>query len=424
MRNDPVAEDLRAERGDGWAIFPDYGELCFANVPDTVLSVLGGDARRPLPDAVFEGVGTDVENVVVVLLDGFGFEAWRRFQAGDALLSSVAERGAVTPLTSIYPSETAAAISTMHTGRQPVEHGLLGWNQYVPDLDAVLQTLPFATLDDEPATEAFGDDADPRLLLDTDTIYQRAADAGVDSRLVAPGAFEDAPYDSVVKRGAETAPYGTVAEAALRIRQCLTAASGPTYVNAYVPTPDATGHEHGNESPEYRANLGMVTDCLRRELVENLDPAIAERTLLVLTADHGQVDTDPARNVDLGGLDVEEHLRRDGSGEPIPALGGPRNLQFHVRDGHVEALRDTLESSADADLRTFAREEYLDLGLFGDREPSARFEERSPDLVAVPRELSVWYDDGHLEMLGMHGGLNPTEMLVPFAAVRLDALQE
>ena len=326
----------------------------------------------------------------------------------------------MTPLTSIYPSETAAAITTLHTGRQPVEHGLLGWFQYVPELDATLQTLPFATVDGEPATEVYGDDADPRLLIDTDTIYQRAADSGIDSRLVAPKAFEDAPYDSVVKRGAKTTPYGTVAEMALRIRQCLTAASGSTYVNAYVPALDATGHEHGNESPEYRANLGMVTDCLRRELVENLDPVVAERTLLVLTADHGQVDTDPERNVDLGTLGVEEHLQRDGDGEPIPALGGPRNLQFHVRDGHVEALRDKLESGAD--VRTFAREEYEELGLYGDREPTTRFEERAPDLVAVPRELSVWYDDGHLENVGMHGGLNPTEMLVPFAAVRLDEL--
>lgn len=415
-----MADRLRAEHGDGWALLPDYKEFCFANVSDTVLSVLDADARRPLPGSVFEGVETDVDNVVVVLLDGFGFEAWQRFQADHRFLSEITDRGTVTPLTSIYPSETAAAITTMHTGRQPAEHGLLGWFQYVPELDTTLQTLPFATLDDEPATEAFGDDADPRLLLDAPTVYQRAADDGIASRLVAPAAFEDAPYDSVVKRGSETAPYGTVAEMALRIRQCLTAATEPAYVNAYVPTLDAAGHEYGNESPEYRANLGMVLDCLRRELVENLDAGTAARTLLVVTADHGQVDTDPARNVDLGSLGIEAHLQRDGDGDPIPALGGPRNLQFHVRDGQVEALRDALESGAD--LQTFAREEYREVGLFGDREPSARFEERAPDLVAVPRDLTVWYDDGHLEMVGMHGGLNPSEMLVPFAAVRLDAL--
>lgn len=421
MRNDEVANRLRTERGDGWALLPDYEEFCFASVPDTVLSVLGADARRPLPERVFEGVETDVDNVVVVLLDGFGYEAWDRFEADHRFLSAVAERGTVTPLTAVYPSETAAAITTMHTGRQPVEHGLLGWFQYVPELDAVLQTLPFATLDDEPAAEMFGNDADPRVLFDESTVYERGADQGIDSVLVHPASFEGQAYDSMANRGAETRPYGNVAEMALRTRQALEGTDGPTYVFGYVPHLDTAGHEYGNHTPEYRAQCGMVADCLQRELVENLDDETAERTLLVVTADHGQVDTDPARKVDLGTLGVEAHLQRDGSGDPIPALGGPRNLQFRVRDGNLAELRDVLESSTD--VRTFAREEYREMDLFGDHEPSTRFEERTPDLLAIPRESSVWYDDGHLELAGMHGGLNPSEMLVPFAAVRLDTLR-
>lgn len=419
MRRDSVAQRLRAEQGDGWALLPDYEGLCFANVPDTVLSVLGGAARRPLPESVFDGVETDAENVVVVLLDGFGYENWRRFEAENAVLSSLAERGTVTPLTSIYPSETTAAITTMHTGRQPVEHGLLGWFQYVRELDEIVLPLPFTTLDDEPATEVFDEGADPRLLLDTETVYQRAGAAGIDSILVQPEAFEGQPYDSRVNQGAKTQPYDDLPEMARQTREALELADGPTYVFSYVPDLDAVGHEHGNDSPEYRTTLGTITDHLQREF-ERLDPETAERTLLVVTADHGQVDTDPERNVDLGGLDVEGHLRRDDSGQPIQAVGGPRNLQFHVREGHVADLRDELESNLD--VRTFTREEYEELGLFGDREPAARFEERAPDLVAIPRELIVWYDDGHLEDIGEHGGLNPTEMLVPFAAVRLDEL--
>lgn len=423
MIHDSVARGLEDAHGDDGALFPAYEELCFANVPDTLLSVLDAPAERPLPASVFDGVETDVDNVVLILLDGFGYEAWRRTADSHPFLASLSDRGAVTPLTSIYPSETAAAITTLHTGLQPVEHGLLGWGQYVPELDATIQTLPFLTADGTPAEEAFGDDADPALLFDAETLYQRAGRAGITSQLVHPAEFEDSAYDSMVKRGAETVPYGSVAEMALRVRQTLEAADGPTYVNAYVPHLDATAHDHGNQSAEYAAQVGMVADCLQRELVENLDSETAERTLLIVTADHGQVDTRPAENVDLDALGVEPHLKRDGDGDPIPALGGPRNLQFHVREGHVQALAEVLESASGADLRTFTREEYEARGLFGDRAPSARFEERRPDLVAVPRELTVWYDDGHLEMVGMHGGLHPHEMLVPFATSRLDALQ-
>ncbi|USZ76629.1 alkaline phosphatase family protein [Halorussus vallis] len=433
MLQDDVAGTLRERHLEGDTLFPAYEDYCFANVPDAVASVLGDDttavsaevsreSRPRLPARVFDGVDTDVRNVAVVLLDGFGYDHWKRRHERHDLLADLTERGTVTPLTSIYPSETAAAITTMHTGRQPVEHGNLGWFQHLggPDDGVVVQTLPFTTLDDEPVGEAFGD-ASPERIFEGDTLYRRLAASGVDPHVVHPAAIEGGAYSNRSLRGATTTPYENVAEMALRVRQTLEAADDPTYVYGYVPHLDAAGHAHGNDSPEYRAQIGMVADCLRRELVERLDPETARETLLIVTADHGQVDTSPEENVDLGELGVEEFLARDADGEPIRAVGGPRNLQFHTRPGETAALAERLAEAAP--VRTFDAETLRDRGLFGDREPSATFERRRPDLVAVPERGMLWYDDGHFEHVGMHGGLHPTEMLVPFGAVRLDELQ-
>lgn len=90
--------------------------------------MLDSSFDRRLPDDAIAGVECgDAENVVVLLVDGFGYEHWKRERDVHPLLSALTERGIVTPLTSVYPSETAAAITTVHTGRKPVEHGLLGW---------------------------------------------------------------------------------------------------------------------------------------------------------------------------------------------------------------------------------------------------------------------------------------------------------
>ncbi|WP_254544466.1 alkaline phosphatase family protein [Halomarina pelagica] len=421
LRRD-VAADLRAaHEDDGW-LLPAYGDHCFANVPDTVLSVLARDARRPLPDDVFAGVETDASRVVVLLVDGFGYRQWLREHERHDLLARVTERGTVTPLTSIFPSETAAAMTTMHTGRQPVEHGLLGWFGYVEELDAVLRTLPFTTLDGTPATEAHPDAA-ASLLFEGPTVYERAGAAGIDSRVVQPADLVGSAYSGRATRGATNVPYDGFDEMARRIREALEAADGPTYVLAYVPDVDAAAHEAGTRSDAYRATLSDLSTAVEREL-DRLSPEAAAETLLLVTADHGHVDTDPERNVDLGAFDLAPHLQRRPDGTPLQAVGGPRNVQLHVReggaDGHAGAIREELSS---LDARVFDREAFRERDLFGDRAPSARFARREPDLLALHRDLSVWYPGRSLRFVGEHGGLHPDEMLVPFGAVRLSALR-
>ncbi|WP_227354093.1 alkaline phosphatase family protein [Haladaptatus salinisoli] len=415
LRRRVERELLEAHREGGY-VFPAYDDYCFANVPETALSVLDSSFDRRLPDDAFAGVERgDAENVVVLLVDGFGYEHWKRERDAHPLLSTLTERGAVTPLTSVYPSETAAAITTVHTGRTPVEHGLLGWFQRYREFDGVVQTLPFASLDDVPAEEAFGESADPDLLFEGEPLYRRAEDAGIDTYAAQPAGSLDSDYSRATVGDAEPLPYRNVAEMGLRVREALEAADGPSYVYAYVPTIDSVSHAAGTESEAYRTQLAMVTECVRREMIEKLDPAVAEETLLLVTADHGHVDT--SDNVDVGEFGpIRDALRRDADGEPIPPVGSPRNLQLHLRPGTVERVANAVEASFDA--RTFTREEALSRNLFGPGAPSERFERQCPDLVVVHREKGMWWDRSELDLVGMHGGLAREEMLVPFAAAR------
>ncbi|WP_332899344.1 alkaline phosphatase family protein [Haladaptatus sp. CMSO5] len=423
MRQDDVAADLRDRfLGDGF-LFPDYADYSFANVPNTILSLFDAPTHRTLPNDVFAGVETDVENVVVVLVDGFGYEQWARDQHKHGFLDSLTEQGTVTPLTSTYPSETSAAITTVSTGTQPVEHGLLGWFQYYEELSEVLLTLPFSTLDGEYAPEKF-DGLDGRFLFSPpeQTVYERAREVGVTPTVVMPERISRSEHSKLAMAGADVSGYGDLAHMGRLVRKTLESAAGPSYTYAYVPHVDGVSHQHGTKSPEYEKMVSKVTGHIQRELVERVAPEVAANTLLVVTADHGHLDTDPETNVDLDTIDgLGEHLKRGPDGEPIPAVGSGRNLQFHVRERHVESLRELLE--AKLDMLTFDREEYTARGLFGDRDPSAHFEAHAPDLVAVPRNKLVWYDDGELDQIGSHGGLTPDEMLCPFAICRLSDLQ-
>jgi hypothetical protein len=424
MLRESLAEDLRADEVAPGLVRPAWSDYCFANVPDTVRSLFGTDARRPLPADALDGIDGSVEHVVCVWIDGFGWNHLRRARPDHPFLDELADRATVTPLTSTYPSETAAAVSTFHTATQPVEHGVLGWFAHEERLGGNLQTLPFADLDGE-VLESVLVDPDPSVLIDERPIYETLP---ADSYLVAPEGQGETRFSAQTTTGATPVDFRNVAQGAYRVRERLESAEWPTFVQLYVPQVDTLSHHSGVRHPETDAQLAAVCAAVRREIVERLDPDLAARTAFLLTADHGEVDATPETTVALDGLDLEPHLERDADGAPIPAQGGPRNLQFHARTGHRDQLVAELERGlAPLDPLVLTGGEVREAELFGDCEPSDQFERRRPDVLAVPREGFAWYEaedaDGHLSYVGMHGGMHEDETLVPFAAAAVSDLQ-
>lgn len=64
MLREGVERVLLEDHARDGALLPAYGDYCFANVPDTLLSLSGFPADRPLPDGVLSGVERDAERVV------------------------------------------------------------------------------------------------------------------------------------------------------------------------------------------------------------------------------------------------------------------------------------------------------------------------------------------------------------------------
>jgi hypothetical protein len=467
---DAVERRLRERRLVDGALLPDYGGYCFARVPGTIESVLdvevgagaesdpGGEGPRPLPATgesrglpldVLTGVGTDVDAVVCVLVDGFGLEQWRRFESLTPSLGRLTERARVTPLTSVYPSETAAAITTLSTGRTPAEHGLLGWNVFDADRDLVYESLPFRTKAGAPAAEA---GVSPAELFAGEASTTRLSRAGVDARVLVPAALTASPHGTRAYADASVHGYDDLDDLAETLAGLVTGTAaagvepttsdGRTFVHAYLPHVDATSHRHGTTADAYATTVASVFDAVGRGLgvgrngsgggaggldgpeghARGLDP---ERTLVVVTADHGHVDTDPDGGIDLTSIPaVAESVRRTEAGRPAIA-GGPRNVHLYLDHGTVGRVRAAL-SDLPAALRTYTRAEALANGLFGPGPHASRLADRVGDLIVIPGDESVWYDapgEDELDLVGMHGGLDPDEMLVPFAVARLSTLR-
>ena len=417
------APDLREEYEENGYVFPAYRDRCFADATESALSLLSADFDRHLPDEAFADILDDeIQNVVLLVVDGLGLDQWTRLRDELPLLDTFETDGTVTPLTSTYPSETAAAITTLHTGLLPAEHGLLGWDQYLDSIDEAVQTLPFLLDDGTPVQEEYPL-ANPRELFEGEAVYGAAEDAGIDAHVSQPDKIAGSASSELMTAGAETHGYWNVADMAVTLRD-IVSSDGQTYVTAYVPNVDTISHRTGTEDNRYDAQVRMVTEAFRTGFLDALDPETADETAVLLTADHGHTNVEGDLAVDLSVPEVQNCLACGADGEAIPPVGGPRNVQLHVEDGRVEELREHIEAAADGDVLTFTEVEYRDRGLFGSNhaESSETFDRRAPDLLAVHRDAPIWYEPN--PFVGVHGGMTPEEMLVPLATARASDLQD
>lgn len=391
-------------------MWPAYDDYCFHRTVPTAMAALGADVGPTLPDDAMP-VDTDtVDRVALVLVDALGLDRWTA--TADPLTERFDADGTVTPLTSVYPSETAAAVPSMHTAAPPATNGTVGWNQWVERVGTTVQPLPF-TAAGRPAGEA---GVEPGDIFVGESVYADAAEQGVDSVFVVPEAVTSGPAHERFAAGAGVAPYDNLADMARLAREHL--AEPGSFAYCYVSEVDASGHVHGIDSAATRARRRLVAHAVGRELLDRLDPGTAERTLVVVTADHGQFDT--AGGTDLRELPAVWEHRAVRDGEPVPPTGSARNVHLHLADGAVESARAAVEDAVDC--ATFTRAEALARGLFGP-DPGERIRRRCGDLVVVPHEAGVWHDPAMLEYVGMHGGLSPEEMLVPFAVGRASDLR-
>jgi hypothetical protein len=389
-------------------VLPRYDAGGFAALPATVARLLGvGEGGVAL-----DGLPAHADRVLLVLLDAFG---WRFFtRHGDHPL--LARMQAVTELTTQFPATTSAHITTLHTGLPVGEHGLYEWNVYDPGLDALVTPLLFSFAGDGVRDTLLRAGADPGAVLPSmPTLYERLGEAGVASAVFESAAFAPSTYDSVLARGARVHPIADLAsglaEAAAMLRL-----GGPAYAYLYWDELDAVGHVHGPSSREFAATAVRCLDALQAGLAR-----LPEGTVVLLAADHGQVDVDPATTVfvneawpGLAALLVHGH-----GGRVLAPAGSARDLFLHCRPGAIDEVVAGLRRVVGDRGSVHRVEELVAAGWFGD--VAERLRERLADVCVLPAvgETVWWRERGRFDMgfRGHHGALSEDEARTQVAAL-------
>ena len=117
----------------GQPLIPDYGGACISNVVPALLEP--GDVTPAwMPPAA-----VNADQVVLLVLDGLGWEQLETRRHLAPTLSGMAGG----PISSVVPSTTATALTSIATGLTPGEHGVVGYRVAVEG--EVLNVLRWTT---------------------------------------------------------------------------------------------------------------------------------------------------------------------------------------------------------------------------------------------------------------------------------------
>lgn len=415
--------DLRFEES---SVRPDYSSNCLCNVPSTLMSILGVEnGRNKLPEADFEGVDiTGVQNVVLFVFDGLGLGEWER-QVGQGFFPKIGGRGRVSPLTTVFPSTTSTALTTITTGLTPQEHSLIEWFLYLKEADGIIKTLPFSPMGSHGSDLL--KDVDPRTLFEGEPIFARLAREGVGTCSYIPRPIAYSSYSRVIHSKSEVHPYLCAPDLAVMLRKGLEASTGPSLHYVYWSTIDSTEHVYGPGSEESYLEAARVSGALDAGLLSKVDRATASKTLLVVTADHGHVFSPMTQTRWLDAYKpLVESFAISPSGKTILPWGAPRDVYLRVQQDKLADVHGYLNDEVSGFATVAKTADVVAAGLFGLGSPTPTFLERVGNLMVLPKgKGTVWYHHPGMEdltMTGQHGGMHRDEMMIPLAVARASAL--
>jgi hypothetical protein len=384
------------------------------------------DPRSSLPplSAVLESVAAslgaqDMDNrlglvpahsATVLLIDGLGAELVAAHPA-DAPVLNAASLEHSTVVAAGFPATTSVSLTSLTTGRTVGEHGMVGYtfragSDGLTPRAPILNTLRWCVHGnhDHDLTAV----AVPEDIQSGTTIFERCRAQGFATRQIVPAHHIGSGLSRAAFRGADrmvAAEHLDDLRAAILAEMTI---GGPTLAYAYYGGLDLAGHLDGPGSPSWREQLRLI-DTMVGELADAL-PAGRQ---IIVTGDHGMVDTSTGR------FDIDTH--HDLADGTTAIAGEARVRHIYTDPGAARDVWATWQATLGDRATVVTREQAIDSGWFGSAVPD-RHHERIGDVVAAARGTTAMVrtvvEPLESQLVGQHGAWDSAEQLVPAIVVR------
>ena len=403
-------------------IHPFYNGFSIANLPDSICRWLAIPALRDnsLAEEFHQGLNDSFQHVIFVLVDGLSLRVFQRFfddinsRSGENRWKSHFQSGHLLPLTSICPSTTSTALTSIWTGREPCEHGIIGYELFLKEfgLIANMITHSVASFIKSPVN-INGAGFDPSDFLPVKTMGSHCHQHGVDAFT-----FQ---HNSIAYSGLSRMLFPKVHQLGFKdlsglwrsVNELLTNQHNKSYMYVYWGGLDTLSHRAGPDSEELYKEWCRFAELLSF-FIESIKKSAPAKSLLILTADHGQIATEISADYDL-------HNHPDLQRQLVMVPTGESRLPYlNIKPGRQDEVAEYLEAHWDGGFSMLPSIDIQASGLLGRQGVHQSTIDRMGSHVVFPLGNAYWWwveKENHL--LGRHGGLSAEEMLVPFFAMPL-----
>lgn len=359
-------------------IKPDWNNSIL-NVSATLSGFLGNENDIPKIRSLQEVLDKGYRNVVYICFDGMGIYPLEQNLPEDSFL----RRHIVGKITSVFPSTTTNATTTLHSATYPSQHGMFGWSLYFDSVGRCLDLYSFK--DSYTGGRICSPDAEKYVSFNC--FYDKGK--GYNVTTVNP------PY---VKRQSGNIVYNDIDGLFVGVEQA-TCRAGKNFVFCYCGLPDSVMHDYGVTSAEARKIINTINNK-----VEQLADSLTD-TVLIITPDHGQTDIS-------GYIRLYEDKQLQDS-VLTPSYLELRAAAFRVKD--KDKFLDAVKKYEE-DAMLFAVSDMVKENFFG---PYTDRLKMLGDYILVMKdnEKQFVFSPEHMLFKGHHAALTEKEMLLPLIIV-------
>ncbi|MBR6412176.1 MAG: alkaline phosphatase family protein [Alphaproteobacteria bacterium] len=362
--------------------FPDY-DHSILGIPNSVLNHYGVQTEYATLPLIDEALQTNPKNVVVWILDGFGWDLFQKILPPKAFLKYHIK----DKISSVFPPTTTAATTTYYSGLPPAVHGWIGWSPYFPEYN---KSIELFTGKDNYTSENTGVNTFQKLPYTHIFDKIRAAAPSVSCHEVFPKKIRTDGVDTFEEQ----------CQKILKYTQC----TGQQFILAYWPDPDHTCHYEGT----YDKSVQKLVRHMNHE-IHKLYRKLKD-TLVIISADHGHVPVESVFYIDTC-PEITECLR-------IPLNLDDRVSAIFLKEGKESAFLKAFDTYLKSDFTLIKRDEVFSQNLFGIGPLNPRIKDFIGDylLVATGTRIlrqRVGNTVSGPEFKSAHAGLTRREMIVP-----------
>ena len=374
-------------------VFPDFNHS-IVNLAASMAQFLGSPVYHPILPCLTEKLKPTYQHVVYMVVDAMGASILEKNLPADSFLRT----HQIDTVTSVFPSTTAAATTSLLSGLTPAEHGWFAWSvdfdgevielfrnrnyytkEFLADKNFVSRHLPYARIYEQTNGDR--------------EIYTCFPNIAIEIR---------SPHDI---------RFNSLGHMFRRLHK-ICAMPEKNFVYTYYPNLDSTMHTYGTTAWHSRHLLKKIERGLKHFAKKHPD------TLFVVTADHGQNDVKGFSYI------CDDAAIQDCLLHPVSL--DPRGVCFKIKPGKDADFKAAFKKY-EKDFTLFASKDLIQKGVFGDFKMHPEYSKYLGDYIAVGGETNHFivfqqgdqYRGKNIKRLyhGEHTGMTADEMYVPLIVV-------